>query len=142
MSPDFAKAHRMLGWIYVQKEMYEEAFQEFEDAVRLSDGDPSYEAPLAYLSAVAGRRADAERVLASLKEITPNTPAYDIARIYTALGAPEVALDWLDRAYEDHHIALNRLQVDPTLDQLRSEPRYHELVDKMGFPPGPSTSEP
>jgi tetratricopeptide (TPR) repeat protein len=141
MSPDFAKAHRLLGRIYVHKEMYEEALREFENAVRLSDGDPSYEAPLAHLAAVSGRRSDAEQILASLEAITPNTPTYDIARTYTALGAPEVALDWLDRAYEDRHIALTRLQVDPTLDALRSNPRYHELVEKMGFPPMPSSSE-
>jgi TolB-like protein/Tfp pilus assembly protein PilF len=137
MSPAFAKAHRMLGWVYVQKEMYQEALREFEDAVRLSDGDPSYEAPLAYLAAVSGRRADAERMLASLETTTRNTPVYDIARIYTALDAPEVALDWLDRAYEVRHIALTRLQVDPMLDELRSHPRYHQLVEKMGFPPIP-----
>jgi hypothetical protein len=48
-----------------------------------------------------------------------------IAELYTALGEKELAFVWLDKAYEDHDFILVLLKVEPTFDNLRSDPRFH-----------------
>jgi hypothetical protein len=62
-------------------------------------------------------------------------PAYDLAVVRLALGEKEAALQWLRKAYDEHDWALVVLAVEPRLDPLRSDPRFQELVRKVGLQP-------
>jgi hypothetical protein len=60
--------------------------------------------------------------------------AFQIARLYGDLGDKDHAFEWLDHAYQKHDIMLIGLRTEVALDSLRSDPRYTELVRKIGFP--------
>ena len=54
--------------------------------------------------------------------------------IYAALGQRDQAFEWLNKAYDQHDLQLVSLKVDPTLDGLRSDPRFADLVRRVGLP--------
>jgi hypothetical protein len=60
--------------------------------------------------------------------------SYEMARIYAGLGEHDQVFTWLDRAYEERASWMAYLQVDPTLDPLRSDPRFQVLLRRMNFP--------
>jgi hypothetical protein len=60
---------------------------------------------------------------------------WEVALVYAGLGEKDRAFEWLERAYKDHDKSLYFLKVDPTLDPLRSDPRFQDLLRRMNFPP-------
>ena len=62
-------------------------------------------------------------------------PTYALARIYARLGDKEQALEWLQKAYDKHSDYLVLLKVDPMFDGTRSDPRFAELIRKVGLAP-------
>ena len=57
-----------------------------------------------------------------------------IGQLSALYGEPEEALSWLERAYEEHDPLMTQLKVDPYLDSLRSDPRFQDLLRRIGFP--------
>jgi TolB-like protein len=129
-------AHQRLGAAYEQKGMFPEAIAEFQKAVEGSNRIQLAVASLAHAYALAGRRAEAEKLLAELKERSGReyVSSYQVAEIYTALGEKEEAIKSLDKAYDERSIDLVLAKVDPRLDPLHDDPRYQELLKKVGFP--------
>jgi Tfp pilus assembly protein FimV len=64
----------------------------------------------------------------------PAVSPYLIAELYADLGDKDHAIEWLNIAYQEHDPSLRALRVDFLMDALRSDPRYSELVRKIGFP--------
>ncbi len=137
LDPNFAEAHRTLGSAYEAKDMYAEAIGEFERAVTLSGGNPRMTGALAHAYAVAGKKAQATKLLNELKDLAKQSyvPAFHIATICAGLGDKEQAFAWLETAYEDRSQWLIWLKVDPRLDSLHSDPRFADLVRRIGLPP-------
>jgi Flp pilus assembly protein TadD len=90
---------------------------------------------LAYAYGVAGRRADAERQIATLKSTvtSESAPAYQIAMGYAGLGDTTQAIDWLERAYRDRSVWMAWLRVEPWFDKMRGERRFEALMTKLKF---------
>ena len=132
---DFFGAH-IIGAPYEQKGMYEEAIAEFQIATRLSENDPEVLACLGHAYALSGKRDKAQDVLDELKELSKRryVQSYDLAVVYVGLGEKDRALKLLGKAYEERDETLVLIKVDPRLDPLRSDPRYAELLRRMGFP--------
>ena len=133
---DFSSAHSLLGGIYVQKGMYEEAVSEHKKAWEL--GNNLWD--LAYLVrsyARAGKKNEARKALDELQErakrehVAPNW----MAVAYVGLGEKDQALAWLEKAYEERDENMTLLDVDPVFDSLRTEPRFAALLRRMGFAP-------
>jgi len=83
-----------------------------------------------------GNRSEAEETLAELQQISKQryiSPAA-IALIYAALGDKDQAFAWLDKLVEEHDLITARLKVDERFDPLRSDPRFAELVKRVGLP--------
>ena len=57
-----------------------------------------------------------------------------MASVYAALGEADAAFDWLERAYERRSLMIRWIQVDPSFDSLRSDPRFQDLLRRIGFP--------
>lgn len=131
----FALAHVLLGQAYAQKGMFDEAIAELSTAEEL-DNTPRARAILGYTLAVAGRRDEAARILSELQDLESQkyVAPYFRVLIYTALGEREQALEWLEKAYEERSEWLVWLKVDPKLDSLRSDPRFADLVQRVGLP--------
>ena len=136
LDPNYAMAHTHLGLAYVQKRMYVEAVAEFQKAIALSDRSPDLLGHLGHAYAAAGRREEAERVLGELSELSKHryVPPYRLAEIYTALGQRDQAFACLEEVYQAHDIHLCNLKVEPTLDPLRSDPRFADLLRRVGLP--------
>jgi serine/threonine-protein kinase len=136
MDPNFMLAHHRLGLVYEQKGKYDEAIAEFRQVLNLSAGKPLGITALAHAYALSGKRAEAQRTLAELQEISKRryvSPA-SIALIYAALGDKDQAFTWLEKADKERDPNLARLTVDPRFDSLRSDPRFADLVRRVGLP--------
>ena len=128
MEPHFAPAHWFLGQAYEQQGKYDEAIDQLQQAVNYSGGRALMLGSLGYTYAVAGRRAEAEVVLKSLHDASrQNIPALTFAFIHAGLGQHDAAFEWLDKAYAERFGWLIFLNVDPKLDNLRSDPRFTAL---------------
>jgi TolB-like protein/DNA-binding winged helix-turn-helix (wHTH) protein/Flp pilus assembly protein TadD len=134
MEPGFAPAHVYRGIAYEQKGMFDKAIADLE-AARDSQGRPSFSGALGHAYAVAGKKAEARALLHDLKESSANHyfPPYHLALIYVGLGEREEALNLLEKAFEDRYPWMIHLNVDPRLDPLRSEPRFKNLVNRIGW---------
>jgi TolB-like protein/DNA-binding winged helix-turn-helix (wHTH) protein/Flp pilus assembly protein TadD len=133
MDPNFALAHNQLGQAYLQKQMREEAITELQKAVQLSAGSPTCMANLARAYAASGRMSEAAKLLSDLKK--RSNPGYshasEIAVIYAALSDKNQAMAWLEKGYEERFNPGVLLR--PGFDPLRSEPRFQELVGRIGL---------
>jgi tetratricopeptide (TPR) repeat protein len=134
MDPNFGLAHNHLAQAYLQKRMNDEAVAELQKAVQLSGGSPTCIANLARAYVASGKRSEAERLLSDLKKRSNpnNSLASEIAMIYAALGDTDQAMSWLEKGYEERFNPGVLLR--PGFDPLRSDPRFQDLVRRVGLP--------
>jgi TolB-like protein/DNA-binding winged helix-turn-helix (wHTH) protein/Flp pilus assembly protein TadD len=134
MDPNFALAHNQLAQAYLQKHMDDEAVAELQKAVELSGGSPTCIANLARAYVASGKRSEAAKLLSDLKK--RSNPGYsnaaEIALIYASLGDTDQAMNWLDKGYEERFNPGVLLR--PGFDPLRSDPRFQNLVHRIGLP--------
>ncbi len=136
LDPDFQAGHSDLARALEQSGRVDEAIRSYERAITLtgsSMADPSI--GLANASAAAGRRDEALAVLEELKGRRDRqyVSPWGLASIYLKLGERGPALEWLERAYDEHDSTLVWIKVHPRFDTLRAEPRFAALVTKMGL---------
>jgi tetratricopeptide (TPR) repeat protein len=135
LEPNFQYAHWVLGSAYDLKGMYGEAIAEYQKALQTSD-DPWIRALLARASALSGRRADALKILEQLKADSGRrfVPAHAYVMIYIGLSDQNQAFAWLEKDFAEHSYHPANYKVDPMLDPLRSDPRFADLVRRIGLP--------
>ena len=135
LEPNFIIAHLNLGFTYTLQGKYEEAIQSFHKAKELSGDYPLSLAALSYSLAVSGGKAEAVELLHKLEEISKSryVPALYFALIYMGLGDNDQAFHWIERGFEEHSGYLLYFKVDPKVDRLRSDPRFKEILRKIGF---------
>ena len=124
----------ILGLAYAMKGNYETAIKEAEAGHKLDD-NPLNTSFLASIYARAGRRKEAEATLATLSEQlkTQYSCAYEVGVVYLELGDKEKAFKYFNDAYEQRADCIPLLKVDPRLDPIHTDPRYQELMRKVGF---------
>ena len=135
MDPNFVLTHHRLGMVYEQVGRYDEAIAEFRQVLNMTGGKPLGLLSLAHAYAAAGRRAEAEKILAELREqsklrfISPGL----VAAVYAALGDKDEAFAWLEKGEKERDGILARLKVDSRFDSLRSDPRFTDLIRRIGL---------
>jgi TolB-like protein/Tfp pilus assembly protein PilF len=126
-----------LGRVYALKGMYREAIAAYQKARDLSGRNPTDALiRLGYTYAACGKRTEALKTLEELTELSKRgyvSPA-GIAMIYAGLGENDLAFDWLQKAVTDHAVPLPYLKTNEEWARLRSDPRYHELLNRIGVP--------
>ena len=117
--------------------MYREALSELEKYSALTRRSPLALAYLGNVLARSGERSRALQVLEELKAVSKQKYVYSVgfARVYAGLGDKEQAFAWLEQAYEERSSALYFLKVDPIWDPLRSDPRFNDLLRRIGLSP-------
>ena len=132
MDPNFAMAHNQLGQAYLQKHMYEQAVPELQKAVQLSAGSPGCKSNLARAYALSGQRDEAVKLLGDLKasSIPGYSHASEIAAIYVSLGDKNEAMNWLEKGYAERFNP--GVLIRPGFDPLRTDPRFQDLVRRVG----------
>src|SRR5947208_111000 len=136
MDPRFYYAHWNLGIAWQSKGQLNEAIAEYRKALELND-DPYVLGLLGQAYARTGQRDEAQRILARLNEEAKSryVHAYSFALMYLALGDKERAIDEMERAYRERAGGdVFLIKVDPMLDDLRGNPRFEALVQKVFAP--------
>jgi eukaryotic-like serine/threonine-protein kinase len=133
----FHRAHYWLGLSYEQLSRLTDAIRELEYTVAQSPIS-LYQGALGHAYAVAGQRTKALRVLDELQARSDSSyvSPFDIATIYAGLGDRAKTLEYLEKAYQGRVPYLVYLAVDPHFDDFRADPRFRELVHRIGLPAG------
>src|SRR5262249_42871841 len=128
-----------LGFAYLRKGMYPEAVTNVEKALALEKEERYlylHRVDLAYVYAAAGRKDEARAMLKNLEkqEATGMDMGIGLFRIYFALGDKDRALAWMEKALEKKSESLLSLKCWPEFDRLRKDPRFADLVRRVGIP--------
>ena len=137
LDPHFALAHQALGRAYLEKGMHQQAVEHIQRAASLAGDSVAMSAALAHAYAVTGKKGEARTILGHLLERSRRSyvQPISIAVIYAGLGDKENAFEWLEKAYAERSVGLETLKVHPIFDGLRPDPRFQELLRRVGLPP-------
>jgi lipopolysaccharide biosynthesis regulator YciM len=116
--------------------MYEKAVNELNKAVTLSGNSTRMLSGLGQVYGLSGKKAEAHKIIAELQEQAKQryvSPLY-IAMVYATLGENDRAFLWLEKAYQDHTPWLVELGIEPGWDKIRSDPRFDNLLGRVGLP--------
>jgi tetratricopeptide (TPR) repeat protein len=135
LDPNFAASHLLLGESYVQIGLHEQGLAELQRAASLSGNSPLYLAQVAVAYAAAGKKTEALRTVARLQEISRQryVSPYGMAQAYAALNDKEQTFKWLQIADDDHAVWMSYLAVDPVFDRFRPDPRFRDLLRRVGL---------
>jgi eukaryotic-like serine/threonine-protein kinase len=136
MEPNYWIARTLLGSSYEAKGDLPRAVAECEKGRKIETSIPLALSLLGHAYAVSGKKREAEQALKELKDWSKQSyvPAYNFAEVYIGLGEKEQALASLEKAYEDRSMYLTFLKADPQFDSLHSDPRYRDLLRRVGLP--------
>ena len=134
LDPNFPRGHQVLGQGYLKQSRYPEALAEFKKAVSLSPNDRQALRDLGYGYAVSGKRVEARGVLEQLltKHEKGEAFASDIAGVYAGLGDKDQAFSWLEKDFRARTGRLSRIRYHIVFESLRDDPRYADLLRRMG----------
>ena len=138
LDPDFPPAHGQLPAAYEQKRMYDQAITGFQKGTNLKGSREWYFSlsGLAHVYAVSGNKGEAQKLLSEMKDLSVRqyVPADRIALIYAGLSDKDEAFAWLEKGYDERSFNMTWLKVEPRWDSLRSDPRFADLVRRLGLP--------
>ena len=134
MEQNFDLAHSVLCTAYLAKGLFSEAIAECQK-VRQWNDDSYLVALVGNAYGASGKRDEALKTIEQMREISKQNyvPAYNFAIVYAALGDKDKAFAELEKSYQDRANEMIFLSIDPLLNSLRDDPRFPELLRKVGF---------
>ena len=135
LDQSFARAHYELGLVLEEEGKLDEAIAEFKLGLKTSPDNIAALTALGHAQGLAGKKADAEKVIERLRELSKQqyVSPFQTAVIYAGLNERKLALDWLEKSRDERFNWLPFIKVDPVLKNLRSEPRFIELAKNLGL---------
>jgi tetratricopeptide (TPR) repeat protein len=140
LNPNIPAIHAELGWVYAMKRMYPLALAEYEKIGkedRVVAAENQFVAGgLGWVYAVSGRRSDALKIAQEFRGLSSQTYVdfYMVAGIYAGLGDKDEAFRLLEKGYEERSGGMVYLGLDPLWYGMRSDPRYIDLLHRIGIP--------
>ena len=141
LDPGYPDASIALARTYVTRGMNQNAIAALQKALIFSDREPLVLGALAHAHARAGRRQEALKLVGELKRMEErreaegkSIPRFSFVWAYAGLGDKEQAFAWLEKAYQERRGRMFLLNVDPLLEPLRSDPRFQDLLRRIGLP--------
>jgi TolB-like protein/Tfp pilus assembly protein PilF len=136
MEPNIPWSHICLGSVYLQTGRRPQAIAELRQAVALSKRGVTELMYLGHALGVSGDRAEAQKVLDEMQEPSGRrfVPPEYIALVYEGLGDKDRAFLWFEKAYREHGMMFSWVYPDLRLDPIRSDPRFKDLMRRMGLP--------
>ena len=132
--PDNAFAQVFLGMAYAETGHVKKALEHADVAVQYDNG-PLVSSFRANVYALAGHRAEALRFVREIEKqrVEHYSCAYELGSAYILLGHTDLGFHWLSNAYDGRSECMILVKVDPRLDRVRADPRYQELLKKVGL---------
>ena len=142
LDPNYPVTYWILGLVYRITGRYELAASAGEKGVNLSGGSPLMRAALAHSYGMSGRAKEARQVLDDLTKLANHkyVAPHFLAGIHIGLGENDSAIEYLEKSYKEHSHWLIYLHLDPSMDALRSNPRFQDLLRRIGLPELAATS--
>ncbi len=136
LDPNYPVTYWILGLLYRITGRHELAIDAGEKGVNLSGGSPLMRAALAHTYGVSGRAKEALLVLDDLTKLAKHkyVAPHFLAGIHIGLGENERAIECLEKSYEEHSHWLIYLHLDPSMDALRSDPHFQDVLRRVGLP--------
>jgi TolB-like protein/DNA-binding winged helix-turn-helix (wHTH) protein len=138
LDPGFSDASLVLARAHVTRAEYPQAIAELRRALEANDRQPLILGALAHAYALAGQRQEAEKLVAELRRLEEEAQGYvapfGMIWAYAGLGERDAAFERLERAYRERIDRMAWLDIDPLLEPLRSDPRFDDLVRRVGLP--------
>ena len=136
MNPQHFVPHADISQVYEEQGKFNEAIAELEQAIKLSERSPEVLGTLGHVYGRAGRRQEAEKILGELQTLLKQGTAspFDLALVYAGLENKDQAFSWLDKALAERAPAMIYVKVDQRFKPLRTDPRFAELLRRIGFP--------
>ncbi|HEU5237283.1 MAG TPA: tetratricopeptide repeat protein, partial [Pyrinomonadaceae bacterium] len=136
MDPNFGVGHWYLGLCYEQKGKYPEAENELRKAQDVLKENEAVTADLGHVYAVSGRKDQALKVIKELNDLAKRqyVSSYNVGIIYFGLGEKDRGFEWLENAYRERSDLLVYLNSDPRLADVHADPRFADLVKRVGLP--------
>jgi eukaryotic-like serine/threonine-protein kinase len=136
LDPHYPVTYWILGLLYRITGRHDLAISAGEKAVHLSGGSPLIRAALAHTYGVSGRASEARQALDDLTQLAKRkyVAPHFLAGVYIGLGENDRAMEYLERSHDEHSHWLIYLHIDPSMDALRSNPRFQELLKRVGLP--------
>ena len=130
---DTPLTHTCLGQTYMLVSEYDSGLAELKKAVSLAENNAIPLAALGWGYAVSGQKKEALGVLEELKErrARENIWPFLLAKVYCGLGENDKAFAWLEKAVQEHDIYILGIITDETIDDLRDDPRYEDILHQM-----------
>jgi TolB-like protein/Flp pilus assembly protein TadD len=136
LNPHFSPAYWILGLVQEQRSDFDESIAAFQRAIQLSPQSPLLQAGLGRTFALSGKRDEALRILRELHALVGKryVSPFELASLHFALGELDKGFEWLTKAFQDRSFELISIRVDPRLEPLRGDARFHRLFNKLGLP--------
>lgn len=134
LDPNHPLTQFYFAFTYTTIGRYPEAIATYKEMSKRGDNTPSSRIYLGYTYAKAGRREEARAILRELETTKQYVSPFDLATLYAGLGENHLAFQSLERAYSAHELQMQNLGIEPGLDTLRSDPRFKDLMRRVGLP--------
>src|SRR6266478_4679026 len=139
LDPTFSDASLVLARAHFAQGMHQQAIAELQKALTFNNTEVLVLGALSHVYARTEQREEALKLVGKLKRIEAEESGYvapfGLIWAYAGLNDKDQAFAWLERACEEHRDRIVWLNVDPLLEPLRSDPRFHDLVRRVGLPP-------
>jgi eukaryotic-like serine/threonine-protein kinase len=141
--PGFAVGYMVAALAHGEKGEFDPAIEMMEKATKIED-NTTFTAMTAHVHAAKGDRREAEKLLADLKSISSRryVCAYELAHAYVKLGDKKQAFEWLEKGERERADCMAWLLSEPWMDPLRSDPRYREIIQRVGLATGKAGQKP
>ena len=133
-SPRHGNTYFGLALIYASSKRYPQAIDSYRKAMGILGETTSLQCYLGYALAMSGKTNEARSILHKLKTTKDYVSPTELATLYVGVGDREAAFTALERAFVEHDLQLGYLKVDSHFDALRPDPRFQELVRRVGLP--------
>jgi DNA-binding winged helix-turn-helix (wHTH) protein/tetratricopeptide (TPR) repeat protein len=136
LEPNYMPTLFVLGCVYIQQGRLEEAIEQFQAIYRQEEESYLALGFMGYAHALAGQRAEAETLLNVLQEVSKRkyVSPYSVLVIHLGLGPERRVFELLEQLYEERNDWLVWLKVSPELRSVRNNPRFKDLLRRVGFP--------
>jgi serine/threonine protein kinase/Tfp pilus assembly protein PilF len=136
IDPRFPRALSLLGQIRFAQGKSDEGIKLVQQALEYGDSSAEYIGLLGYMHGMLGQAGQSEMILEHLQRLSRHeyVSPYLFAIVYTGLGRKDEAFRWLNRGIEAHDYGVLGMLVDPVFESLRTDPRFEECLQRIGFP--------